>query len=174
MAKINYSKLNLNPKEDKVIIIDGLEIEVKQYLPIEQKLEMISDVINQSIDGETRFFNVGKLELFLGLEIFYNYTNINFTNKQKENFCKLYDTLVSSGLYEEVKNAMDENEYFLLKEILYTTIENIYKYNNSVYGIMDNISKDYANLDLDASSIQKKLSDPESLKLLKDVMAKLG
>ena len=41
-------------------------------------------------------------------------------------------------------------------------------------GILDNINKDYSNLDLEASEIQKKLADPNALAFLKEVMAKLG
>ena len=41
-------------------------------------------------------------------------------------------------------------------------------------GILDTISADYSNLDLDATKIQKKLADPNALALLKDVMANLG
>ena len=41
-------------------------------------------------------------------------------------------------------------------------------------GILDTISTDYSNLNLDASEIQKKLSDPNNLTLLKDVLTKLG
>ena len=40
MAKVPFSKLNLK-KIDKVqvVTINGLEIEVKQYLPVAEKLE---------------------------------------------------------------------------------------------------------------------------------------
>ena len=58
----------------------------------------------------------------------------------------------------------------MLKE----TVEAVYSYNNSLMGILDTISQDYSALDLEASNIQKKLADPNTLGLLKDVMAKLG
>jgi hypothetical protein len=41
-------------------------------------------------------------------------------------------------------------------------------------GILDNISTDYSNLNLDATEIQKKIGNPENITLLKDVLAKLG
>ena len=33
---------------------------------------------------------------------------------------------------------------------------------------------DYSNLDFDATQIQKKMADPENLKLVRDVLTKLG
>ena len=41
----------------------------------------------------------------------YAYTNINFTDKQKEDPTKLYDILVSSGLVSKVINIIPVAEY---------------------------------------------------------------
>ena len=51
---------------------------------------------------------------------------------------------------------------------------NIVAYRNSAMGIMEAISADYSNLDLNATDIQKKLNDPDNMALLKDVLTKLG
>ena len=51
MAKVTYLKLKLeNNIEPEILNWKGLEIEVKQYLPVAQKLELISNVINLSAD----------------------------------------------------------------------------------------------------------------------------
>ena len=54
------------------------------------------------------------------------------------------------------------------------SIEAFYNYYNSVYGILDNINKQYETMNLDATEIQKKLADPENMALLRDVLEKLG
>jgi hypothetical protein len=54
------------------------------------------------------------------------------------------------------------------------TIKAFYEYQNSIYGILENVTQDYANLDLDASRIQKTIADPDNLELLKSVLTKLG
>ena len=41
-------------------------------------------------------------------------------------------------------------------------------------GILENISADYSNLNLDATEIQSKLADPNNMALLRDVLSKLG
>ena len=104
----------------------------------------------------------------------YAYTNINFTDKQKEDPTKLYDMLISSGLVCEVINAIPEAEYHEVICGVEDSINAIYTYRNSVLGIMDTISADYSNLNLDATEIQKKLADPDNLSLVRDVLTKLG
>ena len=82
--------------------------------------------------------------------------------------------LISSGLVAEVVNAIPEAEYHEVLCGISDSIDAIYTYRNSVMGILENISTDYSNLDLDATNIQKKLADPENMALLKQVLTKLG
>ena len=81
MAKVSLTKLGLKVNQDiKNIEFNKQIIEVKQYLPINEKLELISSVINSAAD-ENNFSNPVKENVFLTLEILYHYTNINFTDK---------------------------------------------------------------------------------------------
>jgi hypothetical protein len=41
------------------------------------------------------------------------------------------------------------------------TIESYYNYINSVFGILEDLQKDYEKINFDATEIQKKLGDPE-------------
>lgn len=102
------------------------------------------------------------------------YTNISFTEKQKENPTKLYDLLNGNGILEKIIDAVPQIEYDELIHGIYDTINAVYSYQNSVLGILDTISQDYSNLNLDATEIQKKLADPENMALLKNIMTKLG
>lgn len=174
MAKISFSKLGLKVNQDiKTIIFNNQSIEVKQYLPVNEKLELISNVINYSAD-DNNFANPVKVKLFTNLEILYNYTNINFTDKQKEDFVKLYDMIISSELFAAIVEAIPETEYNAVIEGVKKSIKAFYKYKNSALGIMESISADYSALDLDATKIQEKLADPENMAFLKEVTTKLG
>ena len=114
-----------------------------------------------------------RVKMFMTLEIVYAYTNLSFTEKMREDPFKLYDILVSTNIYSDIVNCMGA-ELGEIMEATISTIENIYKYKNSVLGILENISADYSNLDLDASAIQAKLADPENMELLKGILDKLG
>ena len=174
MAKVSFTKLGLKKKEEiKNITINDQVIEVKQYLPISDKINIITNVIENSAD-DNNFANPVKVEVFANLEIMYAYTNISFTDKQKGDPTKLYDLLEENGIIAEVIAAIPENEYALLLGWIDETIEAFYTYRNSVMGIMEQISEDYSNLSLEATEIQQKLADPQNLELLKNVMTKLG
>ena len=174
MAKVGFTKLGLKVNQDvNYIEFNEQTIEVKQYLPVNDKLELISNVINASADNNN-FANPVKISVFSTLEIFYAYTNINFTEKQKEDPTKLYDTLISSGLVAAVANAIPEAEYHEIMRGIADSINAVYTYRNSVLGILETVSQDYEGLNLDASAIQSKLADPENMALLKQVLTKLG
>lgn len=174
MAKVSLIKLGLKVNQDvKNIEFNEQIIEVKQYLPINEKLELISSVINSAAD-ENNFSNPVKENVFLTLEILYHYTNINFTDKQKEDPVKLYDLVVSSGLVNKVTDLIPEEELDEVINGVAQSVKAIYAYRNSVLGILESISQDYSNLNLDATEIQQKLADPDNMALLKQVLTKLG
>ena len=174
MAKVSFTKLGLKKNEDVGILhINEQDIEVKQYLPVNEKLELISSVINSAAD-ENNFSNPVKENVFLTLEILYHYTNINFTDKQKEDPVKLYDLVVSSGLVNKVTDLIPEEDLDEVINGVAQSIKAIYTYKNSVLGILESISQDYSNLNLDATEIQQKLADPDNMALLKQILTKLG
>ena len=174
MAKVSLTKLGLKVNQDvKDIEFNGHIIEVKQYLPVNDKLELIGNVINSAHD-ENNFSNPVKVSVFTTLEIMYAYTNINFTEKQKEDPTKLYDMLISSGFACEVFRAIPKEEYHEIVSGVEDSIEAIYTYRNSVLGILDNITNDYDGMNLDATNIYNKLADPDNMDLIKQVLTKLG
>ena len=174
MAKVSFTKFGLKVNQDiEQIEFNGQDIEVKQYLPVNDKLELIGNVINSAHD-KNNFSNPVKVSVFTTLEIMYAYTNINFTEKQKEDPTKLYDMLISTGLAKKVINAIPEEEYHEIICGISDSIDAVYTYQNSVMGILDSISQDYSGLDLNATEIQKKLSDPNNMELLKQILSNLG
>ena len=84
MAKLTFTKLGLKTNSDvETLEFNEQIIEVKQYLPVNDKLTLISEVINNSAD-ENNFANPVKVEVYTTIAIVETYTNITFTDKQKE------------------------------------------------------------------------------------------
>ena len=174
MAKLAFTKLGLKVNDEiKTVEFNEQVIEVKQYLPVNEKLEVIAEVLNNSAD-DNNFANPVKVDVYTAIAVLEAYTNISFTEKQKENVTKLYDTVVSTGFYHKVIEAIPYDEINSLIVAISDTIDAFYRYRNSVVGILENISTDYSNLNLDASAIQQKLADPENMELLRSVLSKLG
>ena len=174
MAKLAFSKLGLKLNNQVTnIYYNEQEIEVKQYISVNDKLKLISDIINKTID-EHSFCNPVQVKVFIALGIIEYYTNINLTDKQKEDPVKLFDLLQSNGLIGQICNAIPTEEFDDLNNGVWDSINSIYTYQNSAMGIMNNLSADYSNLDFDASAIQQKLGDGQNVEFLKEVLAKLG
>lgn len=174
MAKVAFGKLQLI-KNNKVKTFDfnGQTIEVKQYLPLDEKTQMFERIINNSADDKG-FYNITKVNFWLKLDVLFSYTNISFTDKQKEDLFKLYDLVEGSGLMKLILSHMDPDELKDITDTIWDTIKNLYKYANSALGIMQALVTDYDNLNLEASDIQSKIADPENLNLIRDVLSKLG
>lgn len=173
-AKPTFAKMGLKmDTEVKVITIGEQEIEVKQYLPVNDKLILIGNAISSAAD-DNNFANPVKLEVFTALEIVFAYTNISFTDKQKEDPVKLYDIMESNGIFNAIIDAIPKVEYKAIIDGVEECAEAVYTYRNSVMGILDVIGQDYANTQYDATAIQQTLADPNNLALLRQVLTKLG
>ena len=63
MAKPTFAKFGLKVDQSvKKVVFNEQEFEVKQYLPIEEKLKIISDIINNSLDNNN-FDTAGNREV---------------------------------------------------------------------------------------------------------------
>ena len=176
MAQITYTKLGIKPVVDEIKVINWnpeVQIEVKQYLPLNKKTEILSDIINASTDAATGFYNSAKIAFNIDLQVIFAYTNIKFTDKQKEDPMKLYDAFYSSGLMAQILELIPESELQWFKTHTKITIDKIYEYRNSVYGILDALKNDYSELGLDVEKLQEALANDDNVGFLKEVMDKL-
>ena len=176
MAKVPFSKLKCKINEDikELQLSDDITIEVKQYLPIQEKLKLIGRVIELAHQQDYDYSNPVKVIVFKELEMVYQYTNLSFTEKQKEDPAKLYDSLYSSGILAQILDSIPTIEKEMLAYGIEQSIISVYQYQNSVFGILDSLRKDYDNLNLDVQEIASNLSNPEVLTTVRDVLTKLG
>ena len=175
MAQITYTKLGIKPVVDEVKTIEyapEVKIEVRQYLPLQKKLEVLTNIINASTD-DNGFYNSAKIDFNQTLEIIFAYTNIKFTDKQKEDPMKLYDSFYSSGLVEKIFELIPESELNWFDKHIRISIDKIYEYRNSIYGILDALRNDYDGINLDVESIRENLAKDDNMSFLKEVVDKL-
>ena len=106
--------------------------------------EVIKQIKNISIkeidyltDGQATTAYLAK-EL-MNLYIVIMYTNISFTEKQKENEYKLYDILKSNQVIETVIKAIPQQEYLELQTLLEMLIEDEKNMNKSIAGAINNL-----------------------------------
>ena len=138
MAKVTYSSLKLKTNTDiKIIEFNGIKIDVLQYLPIEDKYSLVNISLQKS--QEKSIYNPMKKDVFFHLNLVYMYTNITFTDKQREDESKLYDTLCSSGLMTEILKAIPETEYEALYSYIEELEDDILNYQNTFAGVAKEI-----------------------------------
>lgn len=136
---MKFDNLQLSVKELKSIIqINDKEVEIKHYLPIEQKNNLIQLAIQQStqVDG---FINDILFDTFLNLYIVFFYTNLEFTDEQKQNPLNTYDVLQSNGLIGKIAAGIPKEEY---EEVFYaaeTYLEQVRKYQVSTVALVNTI-----------------------------------
>jgi hypothetical protein len=174
MAKVSFNKLGLKINNNiNTFTFNEQEIEVKEYLSTNEKLSLISDIINNCAEDQ-KFYNPGKLEIFSVITIIEYYTNIKFTDKQKEDVVKLYDLFISSNLKTTIFELIPQSELNFISTTITETIKSIYSYNNSIYGILDNVVNDYDGMNFDINHLWEQLANKENLGFLQEVIQKMG
>lgn len=175
MAKVSFTKLNKIKSIPAISYPLGeIEIEVEQYLPLEKKLDLIIAVIEQSGNSEQGFFNLVQLQTYYTIEMVKAYTNISFTDKQMEDIPKLYDGLMLNDVWAFVEDKIPETEREYIWNNILEMANRVTEYQNSVLGILKQLSNNKESLDLDVTDIMNKIQDPESLTLLKQLVDKTG
>lgn len=163
--------------ESVAITTQNHKIKVKTYLPLDEKLKATTEIMQLSID-DNNFPTPLKVKAWSELILLEFYTDIDIaeflSSEDETEHSKLYDKLTQSGVISEVVKAIPPAELELFMSTAELTVNKFYEYRNSIKGILEAVTQDYSNLDLEATEIQKKLNDPNNLDFLKKVVDKLG
>lgn len=169
---MKYTDLNLHVNEEtKTIEFNNDFVIIKQYLPVEQKLELIDKAMNYAHDSNN-FSNTIKGDVCLDIMIIDYYTDIEFDEEMAIDV--VYDELSSNGLLDQIKNEIPHTELDFISYGFYNIVENYYKYRNSVLGILDIMKTDYSDLEFNIENLQEKLANGENIDLLKKILTDLG
>ena len=132
--KTAFSTLKLKLAKNYVeFTYEDRTIQVIQYLPVIDKLDLIEIAYQKSIVNST--FNPLLFNVHFWLNVVYSYTNITFTDEQRKDESKIFDLLVSSNLLEKIIAAMDNNEFNYYRENVDSYIETRLRLDYSAGGI---------------------------------------
>lgn len=121
---MNYSDLNLSVQPDnKSINFLGNDIEVKQYLPAQDKYDLINVTLQEAY-VENGIYSAFKANMYFHLNLVYMYSNLEFSTEDREDEGKLYDVLETTGLMGEIISAIPESEYNYLLEYISNEMKN--------------------------------------------------
>lgn len=164
--KVSYANMKLKIDTSvKTFEFGGQKVEVLQYLPAQDKYDLLMVTLQKSL--EDNIYNEFKLNLYFELHLVYMYTNISFTEKQREDEFKLYDTLKSNGFYEKFFQVINEDEYNELFEQLNAIKNASFKNKRSVAGLIGEFINDLPTNAEAAAKIVESF-DPEQYKAVVD------
>ena len=157
MAKVSFGTLKLKKQETTTTIkIADKDIEVLNYLPIEDKYDLIQATLQQSVEGIG--FNEILIEMNFYLNVVFLYSNISFTETQKEDRYKLYDILESNGVINEIVSAIPAQEFKSLMDSFDLEKKRVGRENRSSAGILNNIISKLPNKAQETSDILKNIN----------------
>lgn len=138
---MNYKDLNLKiNKNINIAKIGDLEIEVLQYLPIEDKIDLIQIALQKS--EENGIYNEMKLDMYFNLYLVYMYSNLEFTDEEKANEFDLYNELWSNNVIIAIIGAMEDSEYNSLLDYLESMKKANVKYRNGAAALLQTFIQD--------------------------------
>lgn len=173
MAKVTLSKiLDKKEIETKTITIKDQEVIVQQYLPIEKKVELLTEVGAAAIGN--KWINPMLMDSMFITKVIEYYTNISFSEKQKQDHGKTFDKLIMNGIVDAVLAAVPNAELQILTKWLERMAESITKYNNSALGIMENLANNYDETKFDVEDLAKTLDAPQFKEIVKTLTDKDG
>lgn len=175
--------LKQNQKDNiKVVDYNGLQIEIKQYIPFQKKINLVATMVESTInrDNGLHIINGNTLDLAFKVLLVGEYTNITLPKDYMES----YDLLVSSGLYDFIYENIPNNELLDVQMALNNHIDterDEYEQKNTIQyivkdllsGLIDKLpSKDEAEEFIKMASKEIEGFDPDKMEFVKQFLAK--
>ncbi len=175
--KMTFTKLGLKAKKEiaPLKLTDDITLEIRNYLPVDEKAEFIQFIVNHALDGMTGCFSPIRIEVYFSIAVCKWYANITFTEKQMTEVSKTYDLLEENSVIDKIVSTIPEDEIEFMRELVNDTVSDIARYNSSAAGIIQSMSTNAGGLDSQITEILEKIKNGEgmeTLSVIKDVVGK--
>lgn len=176
MTKVTFSKLGLKAQKQvkTVQINDSISLEIRQYLPISEKADFVTFVVDSAIDEATGCFSPVRLEVYFGVALAKWYANISFTEKQMQDITKTYDLLEENKIIDLINEVIPDDESDFIHDLVNDTVEDIARYNNSFAGMLRGMTDEAGNLGTSIDDILAKVKDRQGLEVLEEIKNVVG
>lgn len=174
MMNLNDLGLEFKLSEPKTFTCGDETIGVVQYLPIDEKANLIKYVIDWSLDDNTGCFSPIRVEVFFSIALCKWYASMEFEPTAEMPFSKIYDILETNHIIETVMDNIPEDELNFLQDLVNDTIKDVARYNNSAAGIIQAMNANAEGLNGQISSILEKIKNSEGLEQLSAIKDVVG
>lgn len=171
---IDYNDLGIETRvEEKTIKVCGdKELTVRNYLPMAEKIALISYVVDHALDESTGRFSPVRVGLFFDLAVAHFYGGINFPDEVKA--LDAYDALETNFVLNAIISAIPQDEYVSMRELVIETTNDIADYNSSFAGVMQIASQDADGLGNQIEELLGKVKNREGMELLSEIKNVVG
>lgn len=125
---------------NKTITLNEKTIQVKSYLPISDKMDVVQITIQKADNG--RYIDQLALDMFFELNLVYSYSNIEITQEDRDDQFALYDRWTQDGTINAVISAIPDEEYNKLREAVDATIEDLMSYRGTAAAVVNSFIQD--------------------------------
>ncbi|MBO7694653.1 MAG: hypothetical protein J6T10_18710 [Methanobrevibacter sp.] len=114
---MNFNELELKINDKvRTLKFKNKDIKVKQYLPIQDKLNLVQIALQQSLDEGV--YNDGLLTAYFHTYVVMFYTDLEFTEEEKQDVLTLFNLMDSENLIGSVIELIPQSEFGDLLEML--------------------------------------------------------
>ena len=138
-----------------VQIGDNIQFNVKQYLPAEDKNALL-EIAMQTADQGT-ILNTFALDAIFHTYLVFKYTDIEFSEEDREDLFTLYDLLEENGIINAVVAAIPVEEYNSLRTYLEEMVDSYLTYRNSAHALVEQFSMFAPQVAQNLSEISKNI-----------------
>ena len=174
---MNFKDLKLTPKVSftDVKIGEDAVFKVASYLPIEDKGNLITFVVDMALDTTTGCFSPVRVETYFALAICRWYGDMVFDDDDIQiNVALTYDTLETIGIIDAIMNAIPKDELEFIQDLVKDTISDIARYNSSAAGIIQMMNQNASQLDTQITNILDSIKNGENLETLSVIKDMVG
>lgn len=167
---MKFKDLNLEYMGNSIstIKIGDVDVQVKQYLSIEEKSNLVTFVTNGAMDDETGIIDPIRTEVYFALGVCDWYTDIDFDYFSNDfNIVEIYDLLETNGVINLILSEIPKQELQFLEEAVKDTMETLGRYNFSAVGIIKGMNNNAGNLNEQLNEIIKRMQSEEGQETFK-------
>lgn len=167
---MTFEELNIKPVDDmkRSITIGGdIKLDIVQYLPIKDKADLITYIVDNAVDEMTGCFSPVRLNVYYSLAIVKWYAGVDIS--AVDDVPSVYDMLEQNNIINMILAEIPEEERNYMSKLIDDTVEDISRYNNSFAGMVSNISSEANVLDKSVSDLLEKFRSKENLEVFNSV-----
>lgn len=167
---MKIENLKNNVANTIVNLNDDIKINVKSYISIEAKMEIINSILNMIY--KEKFIDYAKLDIIFSIFLVSSYTDIEINTENPEDLIEIFDYLEYNGYIDKILKAIPKKERDVFNKYFNDSLTELINHKNSIAGAIEVLADMLPTIMENLNEIKDDLADTD-LTLVKDIYNKL-